>query len=61
MQRRAVRVIRRAADQIFGDVEVHPARLAEPRDYFAHFGHDLGANAIAGQDQKGRVRHRVSP
>jgi hypothetical protein len=59
-QRRAVRVIGRAADKVLGHVEGDALR-AEPVDDLAHLGHDLGADPVAGQDEQCAVGHGLGP
>ena len=56
-QWRAVSVIGAAADQILGHVKRHVALVTIPDDDALHLGHDFGADAVSGEDQKGRVRH----
>jgi hypothetical protein len=55
-QRRAVRVIGRAADKVLAHVEGDALR-AEPVDDLAHLGHDFGADPVAGQDKQCTVGH----
>jgi len=56
-----VLVIGAAADEVFADVEVDAALGAEPADDLFHLGHDFGADAIAGEDEKGGIGHGGSP
>jgi hypothetical protein len=55
-QRRAVRVIGAPPTRSSLTSKAMPAR-AEPVDDLAHLGHDLGADAVAGQDKQGAVGH----
>ena len=57
MQRGAVFVIGRAADQIMLYVEGQIALFAEPVDDARDLRHDLGADAVAGEDEQGWVGH----
>ena len=54
-------VIGGTANQILADIEGKTAVLFEPADHLADLGHDLGANAVAGQNQQGIARHRRHP
>jgi len=45
-----MRINRRAAHNVFVNIKTDGAALAKPVDYTANFAHDLGADAIAGQD-----------
>ena len=48
-------VVGAAADQVLLDLE-RPAVAAEPVDDLPDLGHHLGADAVAGEDEQGRVR-----
>src|SRR6056297_2343427 len=61
MQRCAMRVIGGATDEILADVEGHVALGTIPVDDLDDLGHDFGADAIAGQDQKRGVAHWACP
>ena len=56
-QGRAVGIIGTAAHQPLGQVEMDGARGGEPADHLAHLCHHFGADAVAGQDEDGRVGH----
>jgi hypothetical protein len=57
VQRRAVGIISRTTDKVGFNVKRQVTLVAEPRDNALNLGHDFGANAVTGQDQKGGVRH----
>ena len=56
-ERHAMGIIGRPPHKIFADIEVKAAFCAEPFDDLVYFGHDLGADAIAGKDEERRVCH----
>ena len=55
-----VRVVRAAADQAFFDLEFGDALAIEMIDNLLEFGHDLGADAVAGKEQELESRHDPS-
>ena len=57
VQRRAVFVVRRAADQIVFHVKGQISLCTEPVDDAGHLAHNLGADAVTGKDKKGWVGH----
>ena len=61
MQRRAVRVIGRPADEILFNIKGQTALCAIPVDDPCHLAHDLGSNAVSGEDKQGWVGHVNSP
>ncbi len=50
-QRHAVGIVGRAADQPLADIEAGDAALVEKLHHARHLAHDLGADAVARQDQ----------
>ena len=51
-------VVGAAADEVLLDVEGQAVGV-EPADDLPDLGHDLGADAVAGEDEKGRAGHRA--
>ncbi|GHC47532.1 hypothetical protein GCM10007315_06680 [Gemmobacter tilapiae] len=54
-------IVGTAADQIFGHVKLDAPLGPEPADDLFHLGHDFRADAVAGEDKKGRICHGNAP
>jgi hypothetical protein len=56
-----MRVVGRPAHEVFGHVEGEAPPVTEPADDLADLGHDLGADAVAGKDEKAGGGHGARP